>query len=208
MSPLKTSTRDRLLDAAARLVYREGAHVGIAAICAEAHVSKRSLYQEFATKDDLIVAALERSGPDFHREVLPADDVDGSPRALILHVFERLEDLARSEAFFGCPFVDVAVEVRDDEHPATVVARRFKHEMTSFFEKQAARLAVSDPGLLARQLTMTFDGASTQVALYGPGLNGLAVQTARALLDAAEAGSSVREARSLGLAPLAREQFE
>lgn len=66
--------------------------------------------------------------------------------------------------------------------------------MTSFFEERADRLAVSDPGLLARQLTMTFDGASTQVALSGPGLNGLAVQTARALLDAAEAGSPVPEA--------------
>jgi AcrR family transcriptional regulator len=189
VSPLKTSTRDRLLDAAASLVYREGAQVGIAAICAQAHVSKRSLYQEFVTKDDLIAAALERSGPDFHRLVLPGDNMDGSPRELILYVFERLEDLARSDAFFGCPFVDVAVEVRDAEHPASVVARRFKHEMISFFEEQASRLAVTDPGLLARQLTMTFDGASTQVALHGPGLNGLAVQTARALLDAAEAGS-------------------
>jgi AcrR family transcriptional regulator len=194
MSPLKASTRERLLDAASRLIYREGVHVGIATICGEARISKRSLYQEFATKDELVAAAIERSGPSFHSLILPSDNVEGSPRKLILHVFERLEELALSEAFRGCPFVDVAVEVRDAGHPATVAARRFKYEMTSFFEKQAARLGVSDPGLLARQLTMTFDGASTQFALYGRGLDGLSVQTARALLDAADISSRARAA--------------
>ncbi|HEV8567231.1 MAG TPA: TetR/AcrR family transcriptional regulator, partial [Actinoplanes sp.] len=43
------STRDRLLDAASRLFYEQGIHVGVEAVCRAAGVSKKSLYQLFGT---------------------------------------------------------------------------------------------------------------------------------------------------------------
>ena len=41
----KASTRDRLLDAAAELFYRDGVSLGVEALCRTAGVSKRSMYQ-------------------------------------------------------------------------------------------------------------------------------------------------------------------
>jgi AcrR family transcriptional regulator len=56
------ATRDRLLDAAAALFYREGVGVGAEAPCRKAGVSKRSMYQLFASKD-VVAAGLDRVAP-------------------------------------------------------------------------------------------------------------------------------------------------
>src|SRR4249920_676858 len=58
-----SEARQRILETADRLFYREGVRaVGIDRIIAEAEVAKMSLYKHFPSKDDLILAALK------HRE--------------------------------------------------------------------------------------------------------------------------------------------
>src|SRR5688500_7236256 len=146
------STRDRLLDAATQLFYEQGLHVGIDAVCRAAGVSKRSMYQLFGSKDDLVAASLERIAPDYAAALLPAADDDRSPRARILHVFERLEQLEPRHGHRGCPFVAAAVQVKSPDHPASLVARRQKDGLTAFFRREAERGGAGDPALLARQL--------------------------------------------------------
>ncbi|MEV1003709.1 TetR/AcrR family transcriptional regulator [Nonomuraea sp. NPDC050202] len=179
------STRDRLLDAAAELFYREGVGVGIDALCRRAGVSKRSMYQLFGSKDEVVAASLDRMAPAYQALLLPPADDDRPPRARILHVFERLEKSAAEPDFRGCPFVAAAVEVKSPEHPASLVARRNKDALTAFFRREAERAGAADPALLARQLTIAFDGSSAQAVVQARGLDGLAVATAAALLDAA-----------------------
>ncbi|HEU5023307.1 MAG TPA: TetR/AcrR family transcriptional regulator [Spirillospora sp.] len=184
-SPTTTSsTRERLLEAAAGLLYREGVHVGVEALCREAGVSKRSMYQLFESKDALVAASLERSAPGYRASLLPPDDA-GGPRERILHVFRRLEEDAAGAGFRGCPFVAAAVELKSPEHPASRVARQGKGALTEFFRTEAERGGAADPALLARQLTVAFDGSSAWGVVQGSGLDGLAVQTATVLLDAA-----------------------
>ena len=183
------STRDRLLDAAGNLFHDQGIHVGVDAVCRAAGVSKKSLYQLFSTKDELVAASLERVGPAFGLALLPAAD-DRPPRERILHVFERLEALEPEHDYRGCPLVATAVEVKSPEHPASAVARHHKDALTGFFEHEAGRAGVRDPGLLARQLTIVFDGASARSVMQARDLDGLAVATASALLDAAGLPSS------------------
>ncbi|MEU4222766.1 TetR/AcrR family transcriptional regulator [Nonomuraea sp. NPDC026600] len=178
------STRDRLLDAAAELFYREGVGVGVEALCRTAGVSKRSMYQLFDSKDEVMAASLERSALAY--QAFLQSSADGrSPRARILHVFERLEESAAAPDFRGCPFVAAAVEVKSPEHPASLVARRSKDALTAFFQQEAERGGAEDPALLARQLTVVFDGSSARAVVQAQGLDGLAVATAGALLDGA-----------------------
>ncbi|WP_406277281.1 TetR/AcrR family transcriptional regulator [Nocardia sp. NBC_00881] len=181
------STRDRLLDAAARLFYEQGVHIGVDTLCKAAGVSKRSMYQLFSSKDELLAASLERIAPNHQAALLPADDV-GSPRERILHVFERLEYLEPVQDFRGCPYVAAAVQLKSPEHPASQVARRQKDGLTSFFRDEAERGGAYDPAQLARQLTLVFDGASAQSVIQAQQLDGLAVATASTLLDAAGVG--------------------
>ncbi|MET8135955.1 MULTISPECIES: TetR/AcrR family transcriptional regulator [unclassified Streptomyces] len=179
-----SSTRDRLLDAAAELFYREGVGVGVEALCRVAGVSKRSMYQLFDSKDDVLAASLERSAPAYQAFLLPPDD-DRPPRERILHVFERLEELADRPDFRGCPFVAVTAELKAPDHPASLVARRCKDELTAFFRREAERGGAADPEILARQLTVAFDGSGVRAVMQGRGLDGLALETAATLLDSA-----------------------
>src|SRR3954453_21853632 len=98
----KSSSRERLLGAAARLTYRDGVGIGVEALCKAAGVSKRSMYQLFESKDELLAASLERRADSYAAGLLPAGD-EGSPRERIVHVFEQVQSQAAGPEFRGCP---------------------------------------------------------------------------------------------------------
>ncbi|GAA2383163.1 TetR/AcrR family transcriptional regulator [Dactylosporangium salmoneum] len=178
--------RERLLRAAADLFYAEGpAAVGVERLCQTAGVSKRSMYQLFATKDDVIAESLRTHGPAAVASYFPDPAADMPPRERILHVFARLEELAGTPAFHGCPFVNTAIELHDPGHPAAAVALHFKKLLEAYFQQHATTLGAPDPDFLAAQLTMLFDGSAVRAVMRAEPLHGLAVRAADALLDAA-----------------------
>ncbi|WP_433607718.1 TetR/AcrR family transcriptional regulator [Dactylosporangium sp. CA-139114] len=180
------SPRERLLRAAAELFYAEGAAtVGVERLCKAAGVSKRSMYQLFATKDEVIAESLREYGPATVAGYFPDPAADMPPRERILHVFARLEERSGTGSFHGCPFVNTAVELHDPAHAAALVALSCKERLESYFQQHATALGASDPQLLAAQLTMLFDGASVRAVMRGEPLGGLALRAAAQLLDAA-----------------------
>ena len=61
-----SKAQQHLLRAAADLFYREGVRaVGVDAVVERAGVNKMSLYRQFSSKDDLVVAYLEQSDEQF-----------------------------------------------------------------------------------------------------------------------------------------------
>ncbi|MFC4470092.1 TetR/AcrR family transcriptional regulator [Streptomyces xiangluensis] len=181
----KPSTRERLLEAAATLTYRDGVGIGVEALCKAAGVSKRSMYQLFESKDELLAVSLEERASAFAATLLPAADDGRSPRERILHVFERMESQAGAPEFRGCRYLAVQVELKDQSHPASRVAHRVKANLTAFFRSEAEQGGASDPDLLARQLILVFDGASARAGIGADKLTGLIAPTVAALLDAA-----------------------
>ncbi|WP_422769044.1 TetR/AcrR family transcriptional regulator [Plantactinospora sp. WMMC1484] len=177
--------RDRLLRAAAELFHREGiATTGVERLCQVAGVSKRTMYQLFETKDALVAESLAACGPAVVAAHLPDGTSGLDPRERILAVFAHLDELSGSPEFRGCPFLNTVVELRDPDHPASVVARSYKQRLTDFFAEQARLAGAPDPATLARQLTIVYDGSTSRAVTQGAGLDGLAVLTAGALLDA------------------------
>ena len=67
--------------------------------------------------------------------------------------------------FLGCPYVSTAVELKNPEHPGSVVARHFKQQLTDFFHRELVKAGVEDPDTLAIQLTIIFDGASARAVV-------------------------------------------
>src|SRR3954469_15598018 len=99
----KVGARERLIAAAERLFYAEGIHaVGVDRLCAEAGVSKRSLYQHFAGKDDVVTAMVQARADEFGSQLTQENQ---SPRERVLAVFEALDIGADAPDFHGCPFV-------------------------------------------------------------------------------------------------------
>ena len=181
----KPTSRERLLEAAATLTYRDGVGVGVEALCQAAGVSKRSLYQLFESKDELLATSLKEGAAAFVAGLLPPSDDGREPRARIMHVFAHLEAQAGTPGFHGCRYLAAQIELKDQRHPASRVARRIKRNLLGFFRREAEAGGAAEPDLLARQLLVVFDGASARAGIGGDDLKGLVVPTVTALLDAA-----------------------
>jgi AcrR family transcriptional regulator len=181
--------RQRLLDAAGDLFYQQGVTaVGVDLISKAAGVSKRTLYQQFGSKDQLVAQTLDAEGPAILGAYMPAAGGDAPPRQQILAVFGALQGWTASATFRGCPFVNTATELADPSHPARRVARDYKLRLRGYFAQQAERGHADDPQRLADQLLVIFDGAIVQ-AVMGTGLHTDAAVTAvEALLDAQHLG--------------------
>jgi len=181
----KPGPRERLMDAATTLAYQQGVGVGIEALCKAAGVSKRSMYQLFDSKGELLAASLERGAAAYVAWLLPAADDDRSHRRRILHVFERVESQAAAPEYQGCRYLAVQIELKDPRHPASRVARQVKENLAGFFRAEAEQGGASDPDLLDRQLILVFDGASARAGIGADDLAGLVAPTVGTLLDAA-----------------------
>ncbi|MCX5521462.1 TetR/AcrR family transcriptional regulator [Streptomyces bobili] len=183
---VKQSPRERLLEAAATLTYRDGVEIGVQALCKAAGVSKRSMYQLFESKNELLAASLKERAAAFAARALPPPDDGRSPRERILHVFERAESLAATPEFRGCRYLAVQIELKDRSHPASRTAQQIKANLTAFFRAEAEGGGASNPDLLARQLILVFDGANARAGIGADHLTGLIAPTVTTLLDAAD----------------------
>ena len=110
---------------------------------------------------------------------MPPPGTPASPRARVLHVFEQLEEAAASADYRGCPYLATQVELKDPGHLASVVAARGKQGLTDFFRAEAERAGAADPALLARRLTLVYDGAAVRAGIKAEMLDGLAVEHGR-----------------------------
>lgn len=183
---VRASQRERLLDAAIDLFYRHGVGVGANALCRRAGISKKSMYQLFDSKDDLLAAALDRRVRADAVFLLPPPDFSSSPRERLLHVFRQLETFAQSSDYRGCAYLSTQVELKDPSHPGSLMAARVKTQhLEGFFRTEAERGHATDPDFLTRQLAVLYDGASTRAGIGADDLQGLAVITAETLIRAA-----------------------
>jgi len=161
----KPGARARLIAAAERLFYAEGIHaVGVDRLCAEAQVSKRSLYQHFSGKDEVVTAMVQARAQEFASQLVQ----EGlTPRERVLVVFEELNRGVESPDFRGCPFVGAVTELKDRDHPGARIARAQKILLTEYFRAALSDGGAIDPDLLAPQLTLLFDGASAHALVQG-----------------------------------------
>ena len=75
----QTLTRDRILDAAQRVLVRDGGdRLTIASVAEEARISKGGLFYHFASKQELVEGLIERYTREFDRLLEAADGSPGS----------------------------------------------------------------------------------------------------------------------------------
>lgn len=159
--------RSRILDTASRLFYERGVRaVGVDLVVLEAAVAKTSLYRYFPTKDDLIVAFLEREDVDFWStwDGVAAQFPDDPAGELDAHMRWIGERLARSN-YRGCPQINVAAEFAEQDHPARLVSQRHMQALRQRLRDVAVRLGAADPDRLAAQLAVLVNGAFVSAGL-------------------------------------------
>jgi len=161
------SARECLLDTASELFYERGFQaVGVDEIVARSGVAKMTLYRHFPSKDDLIVAYLERSDAAFRAWFEGALASADGPRDKLLAVFAALGNLAQSAGCLGCTFQVSAAEFPDPAHPAHRIALRHKRSVRSRFTKLASDAGFGRPDVLADQLLLLMDGAWVAARMF------------------------------------------
>lgn len=145
--------RERILAASRQLFRDQGINgTGLDQLCAVAQVSKRTFYQHFASKDELIAEHLRRFDPDVLPEVF--DRTDLTPRERLLAAFDIHAPL--------CPFIAAAVEIHDAGHPARVHASDYKKAFAARLTETAREAGAANPEQLGEQLALLLDGASAR----------------------------------------------
>ena len=112
------SRRDELVDTALRLFYTRGFNAtGIDKILAEAGGAKMTLYKHFRSKEELILAALNRRDEQFRNWLMgEMEKASPRPRERLLAMFDALEDWFNGRAFKGlgfngCAFINAPFDV-------------------------------------------------------------------------------------------------
>ena len=168
--------RERIVSAAQQLFRDQGINsTGIDQLCAVAGVSKRTLYQHFTGKDELIAECLRRFDPDILPEVF--DSTDLTPRERLLAAFDVHAPL--------CPFIAAAIEIHDPSHPARVYARDYKKAFAARLTDTAREAGVANPEQLGEQLALLLDGASARSRVLNTETLATAAAIAAVLVDKA-----------------------
>jgi AcrR family transcriptional regulator len=148
--------RQRILDTAAELFYRDGINAtGVERLAAESSVSKRTLYQHFPSKTAVVEEYL-RGIED--RVANPQQGANQTPRERLLAVFQA--PTSRGGPLRGCPFHNAAVEAAGAMPGVREIVRASKRSFINGLAELAKQAGVVDPQQLGNELGVLYEGAA------------------------------------------------
>jgi AcrR family transcriptional regulator len=161
--------RERILDAASLLFYRQGIRsVGVDLVISEARVAKATFYRHYPSKDDLVRAYIDRS----HSAVLAWMEREVESRATdsrsrLLAIFDALAVLFALPMYRGCAVGNAVAEMQDSMPDVVERARAAARELHSYVERLAKDADVDEPNELADRWLLLIDGAFVASAREG-----------------------------------------
>lgn len=166
----RADTRRKLLDAAYALFRQRGySRVTMDDISARAKLTKRTLYNHFESKDQLLAEVLEVQ----HELALQAfrtfgDRLSGSPQSIVEAMFLDLSNWANSPRWAGSGFTRFVIELADlPGHPARSIARRHKAQLEACLSDLLDDAGASEPVALARSIWLLSEGAMVMILVHG-----------------------------------------
>lgn len=173
-----TPAARRALTAAARLFYERGLHaVGVDLIAAEAGVTKKTLYDRFGSKEQIVVEYLADRDERWRAFLAERLDAAGpDPRERVLAVFDASRAWAQEFSPKGCSMVNAHAEISDPAHPAHPIITGQKRWMLALFRRLTAEIAPETADSTARTLMLLHEGA---LVAHGLGIFPDAIAQAR-----------------------------
>jgi len=161
MPDRRPNAHDALLGATSELTYARGiTATGVDAIAARAGVTKRTLYQHFGSKDQLVAEALSER----NRRALLNLEAGARRRSketgelAILALFDVIKNALSTKTQAGCAFINASLEINYPGHPvreAALAHLRAREELV----RQLLVEAGADDADLAAQVVLLVDGA-------------------------------------------------
>jgi AcrR family transcriptional regulator len=154
--------RERLLNAAYELFSQRGVQaVGIDAIIERSGVARQTMYRHFASKQELVLAFLDRRQELWTRGWLQHEVTrrESKPREQLLAIFEVFDEWFHARDFEGCSFINVMLEHPDPVHPLHRAASAYLAGIRDFIEDVARAAGVRDAEGFARQFHILMKGS-------------------------------------------------
>ena len=157
----KPDARERILDTAYELFSRRGVRdVGIDEVIERAGVAKATLYRHFPSKDDLVIAFLERREQRWTLAWVEAEARrrGTTPEDQLLAIFELFDEWFHRDDFEACSFINVLLEM-GPAHPAGQASLRHLASIRSVVARLAEEAALRDPESFARSWHILMKGS-------------------------------------------------
>ncbi|MDC0760095.1 TetR/AcrR family transcriptional regulator [Brevibacillus sp. AG] len=165
----REKAQEIILNAAEELFYQEGIHaVSVDAIVERAGMNKMSVYRQFSSKTDLILAYMTRKQDVFWQEWEESiAKHPNRPREQLIQFFADLAERATNEQFRGCCFINVAVEFPDPVHPVRELVCSHQKRIRDAFLDRTTALGTANPCELAYTLILLMEGTYADSQTYG-----------------------------------------
>jgi AcrR family transcriptional regulator len=154
--------RERILDAAYELFSKRGIRaVGTEEVLAKAEVARSTLYRHFASKEELVLAFLQRREQRWTREfVLSEARRRGStPRERLLAIFDVFDEWFHRDDFEGCSFINVLLEMGDLDSPLGKASAAHLEYIRSVVRTLAEEAGVQDSEAFAHSWHILMKGS-------------------------------------------------
>ncbi|WP_231445965.1 TetR/AcrR family transcriptional regulator [Brevibacterium zhoupengii] len=158
-----TPAAERILTTASRLFYEFGIHaVGVDRIAEESGITKKTLYERFGSKQELVLAYLRRREEQWRRalkyqlSLVPEAGLDR-----ILAVFDAADNWYSGRSTKGCSAVNARAEVAPNPEGLSILTEVTEQKtwMLNTFVELCKEASVSDPVRTGQQLQLLLEGA-------------------------------------------------
>ena len=166
ISQPKPDARERILDTAYELFSRRAIRdVGVDEVIERAGVAKATLYRHFPSKDDLVIAFLERREERWTVAWVEAEARrrGSTPEEQLLAIFELFDEWFHRDDFEACSFINVLLEM-GPEHPVGQASVRHLASIRSVVGRLAEEAALRDPESFAHSWHILMKGSIVSAA--------------------------------------------
>jgi AcrR family transcriptional regulator len=162
----KPDARERILDTAYELFSRRGIRdVGIDEVIEQAEVAKATLYRHFPSKDELVIAFLERREERWTLAWVEAEAKrrGTTPEEQLLAIFELFDEWFHRDDFEACSFINVLLEM-GAAHRVGQASVRHLAAIRSVVGRLAEEAALRDPASFAHSWHILMKGSIVSAA--------------------------------------------
>jgi len=154
--------QEKILDTAAQLFYEKGLQaVGVDEIVLQAGIAKMTLYKYFLSKDQLILAVVERSEEKwwnwFTTELYQRSKL---PKKQLLIIFDLLFSSFQETNYRGEPFINAQIRVLDTMYPIFLVSEKFISQLKDLILDKVKLANIANPNQVAEQFILLIIGAN------------------------------------------------
>lgn len=163
------SKREQIVSVALKLFYQNGFHAtGIDRIIKEAGVSKKTLYNHFKSKDELVLAALRKRDELFRNNLMRKTERLGSTaKERLLSVFDAIGEWLHEKDFVGCMFINASAEYSKADNPSHILCAEHKRLVREYIRDLAVQAEMDNPEELSQQLNLLIEGAIVDAHVSG-----------------------------------------